>query len=269
MVFNEPTGNVRALPFDLGLKRQILYAAHENSDNMPAQKKLVDDLINKISPIHAAFCLLHSGGISPGDLPEPHERYAPEHIKKYDNIPRSPLTNDQRLWLVEMYKAFTEGKKIKPHVLIKQLSNTLSEGFNPEKISEKLIDQRFNHSPKEPTLKLLGIYEANPDTDLLAKTDLVLGYIKQIIEFDPAIEELPVPYLATKLNLTPLDISLVMHLLPYNMRAFKNAGGNPSAAHYLDTFTTINIGDLATHQAYANYPGIENLLKEYFKSNRV
>lgn len=41
MVFNENSGDLKVMPFDLGLKRQITYNCKEEDDNKAATKKMI------------------------------------------------------------------------------------------------------------------------------------------------------------------------------------------------------------------------------------
>jgi len=45
MIFNETSGNVKNLPFDLGLKRQIVFSCNENDQN---KKEIKEKLVTKI-----------------------------------------------------------------------------------------------------------------------------------------------------------------------------------------------------------------------------
>lgn len=51
MIFNEATGNVRNLPFDLGLKRQLTYKYDENSDKCKEKNKIENKLKEAIQMI--------------------------------------------------------------------------------------------------------------------------------------------------------------------------------------------------------------------------
>ena len=51
MVFNEAYGNVKSLPFYLGLKRQITYSLNENEDKSEQSKFLYQKLQKAIESI--------------------------------------------------------------------------------------------------------------------------------------------------------------------------------------------------------------------------
>lgn len=51
MIFNEATGNIRNLPFDLGLKRQLTYKYDENSDKCKEKNKIENKLKEAIQMI--------------------------------------------------------------------------------------------------------------------------------------------------------------------------------------------------------------------------
>lgn len=51
MIFNEANGNIRNLPFDLGLKRQLTYKYDENSDKCKEKNKIENKLKEAIQMI--------------------------------------------------------------------------------------------------------------------------------------------------------------------------------------------------------------------------
>jgi len=59
----------------------------------------------------------------------------------------------------------------------------------------------------------LGLWQVDPDTPWLTRTDVVFRYLKQLLAHDPRLTVLSVTTIATKLGMTPREISNVLHLL--------------------------------------------------------
>jgi hypothetical protein len=263
MAFNKATGDYKYLPFDIGLKRQLIYDLGQEQDKELAKRQCFDKFYEAIKPVYDDFILQINQGMKINMLPEPELKFVVSKVKIYNNLVRINLSPDQQVWLDAMYEAFMHGEKVKYHLLKKKLIPSISKDFDPDSIDSRLIEKQLNNSPRMPTLTFLGILHANPNTDLVYKADILFRYIKQIIESNPEIEVLMVTHLAEKLNISEREISWIINLVK-GFRISSGWGGNSDEYHYIGTVMQIQIGDILTHKAYEEYASIEDVIDKSY-----
>jgi hypothetical protein len=178
------------------------------------------------------------------------------------------LSNDERVWLNNLYQSFQTNKKaVVPHIAKRNLASQLSPNFDYQRINPRVASH--DTVPGGSTITLLGIWTVDHNTEWVGKVDLVLRYIQQIIRQSPQANELQIVDIASKLYLSPADVSAAIDLAQSCKINWVVTGTGHSAAEddYPKIYQTIQIGNPPNaekvFQFYDQYNGIGDEIRKF------
>ena len=200
MVVNEAHSSIKSMPFDLGYRRALGYTWQEGDDKAEARERLAADLT-------VAIRVALPPAVPPIG-PPPQELPAPKFLgARFDwTFPRVQLSAAEATWLRILAIAFDAGTLEPNRVLFRQYREQLGTGFDPAAVNRAMVTDDRMFTP-------LGLWHVDPDTPWLTRVDIVFRYIKQLLEHNPRLTELSVDTLATKLRMSPVEVSKALHLL--------------------------------------------------------
>ncbi len=171
-------------------------------------------------------------------------------MKEY-NFKEYNLSNDERLWLNELYKQNWD--IVDPRSLKVNLYNKLSPGFDSTKIYIKLVS--FNR------LTLLGLWYIDSDNYLIRQTGLIIETVRDIIKKDNKLDSIDSKTVSSLINISENDVKIIFTFL-FNLGFCTGGSGSP-------TFNTITFGNESTsYDKFLNFINIEETLEDYFNDFR-
>ncbi len=202
------------------------------------------------------------------NFPKPDVKYTG---KNYITLPKISLTQDQQTWFDTVYQAFLRGEQIPAHVLKKDLvkSEGISEAFDYKNIDHRLIKLKNPSigTSEDNVITLFGIYNADLKTHIPEQLDVIIRYIKQLINYNPHITSVSAKTLQRKLGISERDISTAI-ILGRDCKGmhYLTGGGNKDPSHYLGLVVSINLDSDIYFKFYDAYENIQKSLEAAYQA---
>lgn len=190
---------------------------------------------------------------SAAELPEPLFKSLPS--PPVWTFSRRRLSGPEQCWLELLVTAFNSGVRPPDHILLRRHWDRLGAAFDPRTVDPVLAAEDGRD------ITPLGLWHVDPDTPWLERVDLVFRYVKQLIEQNPAVDELSVSAVAEKLGLTQRDVSHSLHLLrTCHGWCCASAGGNQDPEHYLVLYSTFSVGKEQVFRFYERFRTLDEVI---------
>lgn len=211
------------------------------------------------------------GGASPGltnqrgnhSLADPQTDEADELLaqKTMYTFPKMELSEAEMIWLCTISNQFLRGFLVD----VERLKKTLhAEGKWPRNFRPSEIDYRLLQRENIPTL--LGIWHVDPHSAWIEKCDQLIRYIKARL---PRSTELKVAELAEAIGESPLNVSILIHLLPSVGLYYTAIGAlvrhdTVRIPGQLGTYVSLQLDDPEKSDGYLDYENLEAQIKKVY-----
>ncbi len=162
---------------------------------------------------------------------------------------KATLTEDQRLWMTEVYQSQEfDIKKTKV-----KLYGKIPQNFDVNKIDQRLY--RYDH------LTLIGIWQIDPDSKIFDEVAQIISKIKEMIFASPGIDRVSATDLAEKTGLPEQEVEVALRLMADLGKFMGGASGSSNNRGYSSlSFPTQDDG----YDAYLSYENLNDLMEEFY-----
>jgi phage shock protein PspC (stress-responsive transcriptional regulator) len=101
-----------------------------------------------------------------------------------------------------------------------ELVGTLPLSFVPDEIDNRLLQGRVS-------LTLLGIWNIDPESDFIIKTDSVIRGIANLLTINPEITRLDANLVAEQIHISIKEVRVIFILITLFVPSYYWSGGNP------------------------------------------
>lgn len=165
------------------------------------------------------------------------------------SFPNLEPTDAELYWLEAVYERMRAGQKVVPRLLKHELRKELPSDFDPEQ-----IDRRLLMAETEPTL--LGIWHADPDSEIISLTDRLLRLLRKKARTQVEVGKIDLEELADKWGVSLRELSTAYEVMPAGYTS--GAHGSPDTAENERTlYTTISVTYEKCLERCAEYEGLE------------
>jgi class 3 adenylate cyclase len=177
-------------------------------------------------------------------------------------LPNVQISEAEAEWLEQLYSAFKKGFKpglseLKQHL---QSQGRWRSGFKPYDIDYRLVENGNE-------ITLIGMWQIEPDTDIVEKCHRVISYIKRVVQRNPQIERIMLNQVADALLLDKQELSRVLNLIRQLGNFWMSATGPATTGGHFVTYDYVEINDPEVVDSYVAYQGIERLVWDFFNKN--
>lgn len=177
---------------------------------------------------------------------------------KYE-FPKIEFSEQEKIWMQAVYSKIRDGEPIDIRELKVQLRSKLPRNFDPYKIDRRLV---INGT----AITLLGIWQIDPDSDLIQKMDQIITCIRDMILKDSKLKEISAASVANSTNIPVAEVALLFEKFLRQLGDFQER-----ATLYIDNgkhigYATIGIETERGFDQYINYEGMELLMQEFSKA---
>jgi hypothetical protein len=131
------------------------------------------------------------------------------------SFPRIVLSDTEMLWIQEAYSIFKNNERPDTRILKAKLLDKLPPKFDPHKIDCRLIAHGFMLTP-------LGVWHADPQTDLLEKIDRTIQTIRGLLIENPNLEEVSAAQITQLTGIQKSEVAIIFaqmnQLIPFGKR---------------------------------------------------
>lgn len=162
---------------------------------------------------------------------------------------KATLTEDQRLWMTEVYQSQEfDIKKTKV-----KLYGQIPKNFDVNKIDQRLY--RYDH------LTLIGIWQIDPDSKIFDEVAQIISKIKEMIFASPGIDRVSATDLAEKTGLPEQEVEIALRLMADLGKFMGGASGSSNNRGYSSlSFPTQDDG----YDAYLSYENLNDLMEGFY-----
>lgn len=160
------------------------------------------------------------------------------------------LTEAERLWMKEIYT----NKDFDFKLARVKLFDKLPKNFNPRD-----IDKRFLTDGKN--LTFLGVWNVDPDSDIIKHVDKVIIAIKDLIFKQPGLESVTAEQISKGTGIDQHSVEAAF----YNMRHLDSFISSATESTTKSGYTQITLSGDDGYNAYLRYEDIDGLLERIYK----
>jgi hypothetical protein len=167
------------------------------------------------------------------------------------NLPIIKLSQDELLWLSEVYERNKLGDQFIYKDIWKKLHLKIPSSFHPKNIDGRLINSSGEH------IKLLGVVALEGNYEILQKSDKVVDAIKNIM-LSISGSTIDLSLISDRIDIDIKEISFILKLIRDlgNFYRGTSYGGDSSCIKTIDLGTDDDI-----FYNYISYDGIEKLIE--------
>jgi len=171
-------------------------------------------------------------------------------------LPPLKVSKYDKLWLIEVYKTIVENRRPSYRNLRAKLYKDLPKEFDPDKIDRRLVQYRGEE------IKLLGVHEVSPETEIIKKSNQVILAIKKLLIENPLKEIIEASEISLLTEITLNEVSLILRLIsPYG----KFNDGAVTNQKFQFGYSSINAKyDNTIFDQYLYFTDIRDLMNKHF-----
>lgn len=174
------------------------------------------------------------------------------------DFPEVELTDAERTWLRAVYSRFEQGRETVPRLLKHQMRDDLPDGFDPREMDQRIL---ANGS----IITLLGIWHVDPTSRFIDGSDRFLRYLRHRARTERRPGEIEFSEISDELGMSVEDLSRCFDLVqPFDIYLGGTGRGGGEGA--LTVWRSIRLKDRNTLDRLAEYPGLEEWVREYYDS---
>jgi hypothetical protein len=170
-------------------------------------------------------------------------------------LPKIEISVPGQIWMKAIYSKMKKGEQVEYRHLRAELVGTLPLSFVPDEIDNRLLQGRVS-------LTLLGIWNIDPESDFIIKTDSVIRGIANLLTINPEITRLDANLVAEQIHISIKEVRVIFILITLFGPSYYWSGGQFSSDGY--GFDEIWIEGYDRFEQYARYQGIEKELWNFY-----
>ena len=180
---------------------------------------------------------------------------------EYD-FPHFELTDSQRTWLGELYKAYKQDTYFDPRHIRRKLWKDLSKDFDPNNIPNALAG--YSH------ITPIGIWHLDPQTEIFDQIDKVFYGLHTLLVDKYNEDSIEIDDLATLSKIEPDEILRILKMISWasSIRGelriqSKQEPQSKRIIHYID------VGSGPISEKILTYEGVEKFIKDEFLAPKI
>lgn len=175
-----------------------------------------------------------------------------------EEIPRFELTENEIIWLKEIWRFTLETGKIPEYKVIRiGILNELEQGFIPSKIDSSLVKNNATE------ITFLGVLQIAENVDqLLSDANKIISYVKNKLIEDPSAYNFSTFTIGNDLVLDEKYVRIIFSLVCGYGSFWNSAGSNTPEKQF--GYNQFTVNDPHTIDFYLNFTDINSTIREYF-----